>query len=105
RVRGLRVEPIRHARCASYRPATRGRCSAENMTLDDVVRFSGETADTIRHWQELGLVREGEDFGAEELERVGLVGFAARRGISPEDMARYCEEHGDWLEVFARWGT
>ena len=75
------------------------------MTLDDVVRFSGETADTIRHWQELGLVAEGDEFGAEELERVALVGFAARRGISPEDMARYCEEHGDWLEVFARWGT
>src|SRR5947209_1075260 len=75
------------------------------MTLDDVVQFSGESADTIRHWQNLGLIPAGDDFGAEELERAGLVSFAARRGVSPEDMARYCEEHGDWLEVFARWGS
>src|SRR5947209_16221526 len=75
------------------------------MTLDDVVQFSGESADTIRHWQNLGLIPAGDDFGAEELERIGLVSFAARRGVSPEDMARYCEEHGDWLEVFVRWGV
>jgi adenylate cyclase len=75
------------------------------MTLDDVVRFTGETADEIRRWQELGLVPQGKDFGAEELERIGLIRFAARRGVSPDEMARYCEEHGDWLEVFVRWGV
>jgi len=75
------------------------------MTLDDVVQFSGETAEELRRWQQLGLLPEGDDFGAEELERLGLIRFAARRGVSPDEMARYCEEHGDWLEVFARWGT
>src|SRR5436305_11402439 len=74
------------------------------MTLDDIAGFSGESADTIKHWQELGLLAAGDEFGADDLERVGLVGFAARRGVSPEDMARYCEENGDWLEVFVRWG-
>src|SRR5947209_3679355 len=75
------------------------------MTLDDVVQFSGETAEELRRWQQLGLLPEGDDFGAEELERLGLIRFAARRGVSPDEMARDCEEHGDWLEVFARWGT
>jgi adenylate cyclase len=75
------------------------------MTLEDIVRFSGETAETIRQWQQLGLVPDGDDFGAEELERIGLIRFAARRGVSPDEMAQYCEEHGDWLEVFARWGS
>jgi class 3 adenylate cyclase/DNA-binding transcriptional MerR regulator len=74
------------------------------MTLDDVVRFTGESSDEIRRWQELGLLPEGDDFGAEDLERIGLVSFAARRGVSADEMARYCREHGDWLEVFARWG-
>jgi adenylate cyclase len=75
------------------------------MTLDEIARFSGEPAETIRHWQGLGLLPRGDEFSAEDLERVGLVSFAARRGVSPEDMARYCEEHGDWLEVFVRWGV
>ena len=73
------------------------------MTLDDIVQFSGQTAEDVRQWQELGLVPKGDEFGAEELERIGLVSFAARRGIPPEEMARYCAEHGDWLDVFVRW--
>jgi adenylate cyclase len=73
------------------------------VNVDEVARFTGETAEDIRHWQELGLVRRGDEFGADELERIGLVSFAARRGVSPEEMARYCAAHGDWLEVFVRW--
>lgn len=75
------------------------------MTLEEVARFTGETAEDIRHWQQLGLVRGGDEFGAEELERIGLVSFAARRGVPPENMARYCAEDGDWLDVFVRWGV
>jgi adenylate cyclase len=75
------------------------------VNLDEVARFTGEQAEDIRRWQELGLVAEGNDFDAEDLERIGLVSFAARRGVGPEEMARYCAEQGDWLDVFVRWGV
>src|SRR5437763_7781002 len=95
-------EPVLACVCRRLRPldgaSRHERCSAGEMTLDDIVQLSGETAETVRHWQELGLVPGGDEFGAEELERIGLVRFAARRGVSPDEMARYCEQHGDWLE-------
>src|SRR3954447_18627508 len=67
--------------------------------------LSGQSTEDIRAWQALGLLKEGDDFNAEDLERVGLVAFAARRGVSPQDLARYCQEQGDWLDVFVRWST
>jgi len=75
------------------------------VNVDEVARFTGEQSENIRHLQRLGLVSEGDEFGAEDLERIGLVSFAARRGIPPEEMARYCAEHGDWLDVFVRWAV
>jgi adenylate cyclase len=75
------------------------------VTLDDLALLSGQSTDDICAWQALGLLKEGADFSAEDLERVGLVAFAARRGVSPQDLARYCQEQGNWLDVFVRWST
>ena len=75
------------------------------MNLDDAARLTGETEQEIRRWQSLGLVPEAEGFGADGLERIGLIRFAARRGVSPDDMATFCAEQGDWLETFVRWAV
>lgn len=72
------------------------------MTLDDIVRWSGQTAEDIARWQMLGLLSNADEFDANDLETVGLIVFAARRGVSPDDLAHYCTEQGDWLRAFVR---
>src|SRR5437588_12256252 len=75
------------------------------MTVEEAGRLTGESASDIRSWQELGLLGEGADLGVEDVERIRLIGFVKRRGVSPEDLARINAEQGDMLEVFVRWAA
>ncbi|TML85671.1 MAG: hypothetical protein E6G06_21870, partial [Actinobacteria bacterium] len=74
------------------------------VTVDEAAAITAENADDIRAWQSLALLNEGEELSREDLERIRLIGFVARRGIAPAELARICEEQGDMLASFTRWG-
>jgi adenylate cyclase len=74
------------------------------VTRDEAARLTGESVERVRRWQALGLVGGADDdLTAEDVERVRLVGYAARQGVPPEELARICAEQGDMLEAFVRW--
>src|SRR5205823_6822702 len=76
-----------------------------DVTVDEVARLAGEEPDRIRHWQQLGLLRSGDELDVDDLERARLVVFAARQGVEPEELSRICQEQGDMLETFVRWSA
>jgi adenylate cyclase len=64
------------------------------LTLDDLARRTGESADDLRQWLALGLIRVDARgaFGHEDVERARLVRMFLLRGIALEDIARSCRE-------------
>lgn len=73
------------------------------LALDDISRSTGETVEELCRWRQLGLFGDGDTLTIEDLERARLVGFAARRGVSPDELARISGEQGDLLAPFVRW--
>jgi adenylate cyclase len=73
------------------------------MTIDDIAGLINERADELRGWQQLGLIGLGDELSADDLERARLVAFAARQGVSPDELARISAEQGDMVETFVRW--
>jgi class 3 adenylate cyclase len=60
---------------------------AITFTLEDLARRAGEGLETLHAWQRLGLVAATAPFGPIELERVRLIQFLVRHGITPERIA------------------
>ena len=74
------------------------------MSLDEIARLTGESPEDLRAWQAMGLL---DDKGPVmvEAERARLIGFAAKRGVPPEEVARISAQHGDMLATFVQWGA
>ncbi|TMA61689.1 MAG: YHS domain-containing protein [Deltaproteobacteria bacterium] len=59
------------------------------MSLEELSRWSGESAEQLLEWRSLGLVGGGrDDFGPEDVERARLIRFLLRRGIRLEAIVK-----------------
>jgi adenylate cyclase len=68
------------------------------ITIDELAEATAIPVETLRAWQDLGLLSSrGDALTAEDVERARVLQFAQRRGISPEAVARACETQGDLL--------
>ncbi len=74
------------------------------LSLEDLARHTGEVADELRRWIDLGLI--GVDapgrFGHEDIERVRLIRIFLLRGIALEDIAHSCRQ-GDLSVLLPRY--
>jgi adenylate cyclase len=71
------------------------------LTIDELAQATATSTDTLRAWQDLGLLSSrGETLRDEDIERVRLLEFVRQRGITPEAVARACETQGDLLGDF-----
>jgi class 3 adenylate cyclase len=68
-------------------------------TFEDLAELTGEAPDELRAWHELGLLPGSRDgaLGTDALDRVLLVQFARRRGVTPDAIARSADRLGDVL--------
>jgi adenylate cyclase len=66
------------------------------LSIEELSDRTGEPVEQLRKWRSLGLVgRDSDDcFLAEDLERVGLIQFALRRGIALDAIAKVERENG-----------
>ena len=60
---------------------------ADELTLQQLARYTGESEGRLRDWQARGLISAGDDFGYRDLERVRLIQLCLRRGISLDAIA------------------
>jgi class 3 adenylate cyclase len=70
------------------------------LTTDELVARTGETADRLLRWRELGLLArdvEGTDWRADDFDRVRLIQYAERRGVVADEIAAARETQGDVL--------
>jgi adenylate cyclase len=68
------------------------------LTTEQLAEATATAAETLRHWQSLGLLAgDGGSFPPEAIERVRVIEFIARRGVSAEAVARACEAQGDLI--------
>src|SRR5437867_2223996 len=59
------------------------------MSLEELSRWSGESAEQLLEWRSLGLIGGGrDDFGPEDVERGRLIRFLLRRGICLEAIVK-----------------
>jgi class 3 adenylate cyclase len=72
------------------------------VTLDELSALTGEPPDRLRRWQELGLLPAGaqDRMRAEAIERVRLVQFAIRQGLTEDEIGRVNAEQDDLLANF-----
>ena len=71
------------------------------LTIDELAQATATSTDTLRAWQDLGLLSSrGDTLRDEDIERVRLLEFVRQRGIPPEAVARACETQGDLLGDF-----
>ena len=71
------------------------------LTLDELATASGVTAHVVRQWVELGLISgDGTRFPVETFERIRLIQYAERRGLSADDVAAACRAQGDVIGDF-----
>src|SRR5438309_2256747 len=70
------------------------------MSLEDLSRQSHESVEQLRHWQALELIGSHDDSRWSDTERIRLIQFAQRRGISPEAIAEVTRQQGDVLQTF-----
>jgi DNA-binding transcriptional MerR regulator len=73
------------------------RISMTLLSLQALVERSGEPPEHLREWRTLGLLpgADESEFDEQCLERIRLIQFAERRGVSPETLAQMSEEQGD----------
>src|SRR5256885_2131447 len=70
------------------------------MSFDELSRRTGEPAEELQRWQALGLI-QGDDYDTNlDAERIRMIQFARRRGISPESIATQTGDQGDVLATF-----
>jgi len=63
------------------------------MNLEELSRWSGESAEHLLEWRSLGLIGGGrDDFGPEDVERARLIRFLLRRGIRLEAIVKVDRE-------------
>ncbi len=70
------------------------------MSVEDLTARTGEPTEELQRWQALGLI-EGNDYDDNlDAERIRMIQFARRRGISPETIAAQTGDQGDVLATF-----
>jgi hypothetical protein len=71
------------------------------LTIDELASATSATPESIRRWRDLGLlVDDAEQFSPEALERIRLIQYAERRGLTAEDVAEACRTQGDVIGEF-----
>jgi class 3 adenylate cyclase len=71
------------------------------LTIDGLAELTATPVETLRAWQDLGLLSSrGAALSPEDVERVRLLQFVERRGVSPEAVAHAMEAQGDLLGDF-----
>ena len=73
------------------------------MTMDEVGEACGISAETLKYYQRLGLLRT--ESGDEALRRLGVISSLAKAGLSPEKMAEnpvLFDEHEETLDERVR---
>jgi class 3 adenylate cyclase/DNA-binding transcriptional MerR regulator len=75
----------------------------ERISLDDLARWTGEPAERLQHWRDLGLIGgDGDGFTPEDLEQAGLMQFLLRRGMSLESIGDIARELGPEMASYIR---
>jgi adenylate cyclase len=76
-----------------------GEQGSTSLSLQELGRQTGELPERLREWRSLGLIgAPGQDaFGLRDVERVRLIQFCVRRGLSAETIVRAEEAEGDFL--------
>lgn len=82
---------------------------AKPARFEDLAGLTGASVDDLRAWRDLGLLSDSGDdqLGSDALERVRLVQFAKRRGVSAEMIASSTDRLGDVLGRYVEllgWG-
>src|SRR6266851_2003105 len=74
----------------------------DDLTLGELATLTGEALDELRRWQQLGLLAAGPEdrMSPETAERVRLIQFAIRKGLTPEEIGRVNAEQDDLLANF-----
>ncbi len=69
------------------------------IALEELASRTGEAPEELREWRSLGLVgaEDREDFRPEDVERVRLIRFCLRRGVTIETIVRAEEEEKGFL--------
>jgi class 3 adenylate cyclase/YHS domain-containing protein/DNA-binding transcriptional MerR regulator len=71
------------------------------LTVEELATAAGCPPEILRGWHDLGLlVGDGQRFPLEDLERIRLILYAERRGITADDVAVACRTQGDLLGQF-----
>jgi MerR-like DNA binding protein len=71
------------------------------LPLNELAAISGVSIQTVRRWQELGLIAgDADQFAPETVERIRLIQYAERRGLTAEDVAEACRTQGDVIGEF-----
>jgi class 3 adenylate cyclase len=74
------------------------------MSLEEIARLTGESPEDLSAWHAMGLL-DDEGPVMVQAERARLIGFAAKRGVPPAEVARLSAQHGDMLATFVQWGA
>ena len=70
-------------------------------SIEEVAFAAGETVARVERWWELGLlVGEDSSFPPDTLERIRLIQYAERRGLTADDIVEACRTQGDVLGEF-----
>ena len=70
-------------------------------SIEAVADAAGETAARVGRWRELGLVGGSDDgLPPDTIERIRLIQYAERRGLSADDIVEACSTQGDVLGEF-----
>ncbi len=67
--------------------------TADAVSLEALAAAVQEPAERVRRWADLGLLPgDGNHFRSDAVDRASLIGFAIRRGITAEAIARICAD-------------
>jgi class 3 adenylate cyclase/DNA-binding transcriptional MerR regulator len=71
------------------------------LTIDELATAAGEAVERVRRWQQLGLLGSPDGaYSPHTVERIRLIQYAGRRGLSAEDVADACRTQGDVVGEF-----
>ncbi|HEY8216807.1 MAG TPA: adenylate/guanylate cyclase domain-containing protein [Acidimicrobiia bacterium] len=72
-----------------------------SLSLEALAALTDEPVAELRRWQEIGLLPDGDTgLPSAVAERVRLIQFARRRGVTPDEVASVCAEQGDLLASY-----
>ncbi|MGH2403770.1 MAG: adenylate/guanylate cyclase domain-containing protein, partial [bacterium] len=75
---------------------------ADELTFDQLSRYTGEPVERLREWRSLGLIGRTSEYTLQDADRVRLLQACLRRGITAEAVARANEKYGDLLDDYLR---